>query len=144
MVNLKSFLLIALVFVAFSAGSAPAACPDICIGETLKVSHVSGQVVALWRGGEAPIPNASIKLSQYVNNELQTKFTVTSDEKGYFRIDNVPPGGYEIVVTSQHFHAFGTRLQLKASKSRPSREIVVTLGLGVHDCGSAMVRKIID
>jgi hypothetical protein len=115
---------------------------DICIGETLKVSHVSGHVVALWRGGEEPIPNASIQLRQLINDEWQTKFTATSDEKGFFRIDTVPSGKYEIYVTSQHFHAFGTRVHLKASKSKPTREIVVTLGLGVHDCGSAKVRKI--
>src|SRR5262249_17858044 len=136
MVNPKLFLLITLMFVLCNGKATPAARPDICVGETLKVSHVTGHVVALWRGGEDPIPSASIQLSQYVNDELQTKFTATSDEKGYFQINNVPSGRYEILVRSEHFHAFGTRLQLKASKSKPSREIIVTLGLGVHDCGS--------
>jgi hypothetical protein len=133
--------LVLLVALTLLLCSSPARA-DICIGETLKVSHVSGHVVALWRGGEDPIPNASIQLSQLINDESQIKFTTTSDERGYFRIDNVPSGKYEILVTSQHFHAFGTRLYLKASKSKPSHEIVVTLGLGVHDCGSAVVRKL--
>lgn len=115
---------------------------DICIEETLKVSHVSGHVVALWRGGEEPIPNASIQVRQLINDEWQTKFTAVSDEKGFFQIDNVPSGNYEIYVTSQHFHAFGTRVRLKASQSKPTREIVVTLGLEFHDCGYAKVRKI--
>src|SRR2546423_13802685 len=109
----KLLLLVALTLLLCSS---PARA-DICIGETLKVSHVSGHVVALWRGGEDPIPNASIQLSQLINDESQVKFTTTSDERGYFRIDNVPSGKYEILVTSQHFHAFGTRLHLKASKS---------------------------
>ena len=131
-----------LVGLLFHASANPDVRADICIGETLKVSHVAGHIVALWRGGEDPIPNASIELKELINDDWKTKFTATSDEKGYFRIDNVPSGKYEILVTSQHFHAFGTRLHLKASQSKPTREIVVTLGLGVHDCGSAVVRKI--
>jgi hypothetical protein len=98
--------------------------------------------VALWRGGEEPIPKASIELKAFLNDEWQTKFTTTSDDKGFFRIENVPSGKYALHVTRDNFHSFGTTVHLKASKSVASREIVVTLGIGIHDCGSANVRKL--
>jgi hypothetical protein len=104
---------------------------DTCIADTLKVSHVVGRVVALWRGGEEPIPKASIELKAFLNDEWQTKFTATSDDKGFFRIENVPSGKYELHITRENFHSFRTTVRLKASKSMVSREIVVTFGIGI-------------
>jgi hypothetical protein len=115
---------------------------DICIQEKLKVSHIIGRVVAPWNGGEEPIPKASVLLKVFLNDEWQTKFTTNSDDRGFFRIENVPSGIYELDVRHDNFRTFGTRVDLKSSKSQASREIVVSLGVGFHDCGSADVRKI--
>jgi len=75
---------------------------DTCIQKTLKVSHITGHVMALWRRGEEPIPKASIELKAFLNDEWQTKFTTTSDDKGFFRIENVPSGKYELHVTREN------------------------------------------
>jgi hypothetical protein len=98
--------------------------------------------VALVGNDEQPIPNASIQLRQLVNDDWVTKFTATSNDNGFFRVDNAPSGKYEIYVTATHFHAFGTRVNLNVSKSKPTREIVITLGPGTHDCGTAQVRQL--
>jgi Carboxypeptidase regulatory-like domain len=115
---------------------------DICVADTLKVSHVSGRVVSLWRGGEEPIARAVVELRTFFDDEWHTKFKVGTDEKGTFQIKDVPSGKYEILVTSEHFHGFGTRVKLKASKANSKKEIVVTLGLGLHDCGSARIQRL--
>ena len=115
---------------------------DTCIDHNLKVSHIAGRVVATSSGREEPIPNATIELRQLRNDEWQTKFTVASDDKGFFQIRDVPSGKYDMHVTAQNFHSFATTVRLKASKSSATREIVVTLGIGFHDCGSASVRKL--
>lgn len=139
---MNSRLIIAVALLLSFVSSGHQARADTCIQKPLKVSHVTGHVVALWRGGEEPIPKASIELKVFVNDEWQTKFIATSDDKGFFQIENVPSGKYELHVSRENFHSFGTTVRLKASKSIASREIVVILGIGFHDCGSALVRKL--
>jgi hypothetical protein len=115
---------------------------DICVSDTLKVSHLQGHVVAIWSGGEEPISSALVELREFRDDEWQTKFKVTSDEKGFFRVENVPSGRYELSVKADNFRSFGTRLRMKASKANPKQEIIVTLGVGLHNCGSARIQKL--
>lgn len=115
---------------------------DICVNDPLKVNHIRGRVVADWQGGEEPIANAEVELTEFRADEWQTRAKVGTDEKGFFSLENIPSGKYELLVRAANFNSFGAELRLKNSKSKPDREIVVRLGVGLHDCGSARAQKI--
>src|SRR6266849_488076 len=99
--NVRLIIAVALLLSLTSPGHQARA--DTCIQQTLKVSHITGHVVALWRGGEEAIPKASIELKAFLNDGWQTKFATTSDDKGFFRIENVPSGKYALHVTRENF-----------------------------------------
>ena len=115
---------------------------DICIDENLKVNHIQGHIVAGRLGDEEPIPNAEVELKEFRNDEWQTKVIVKADEAGFFRIENIPSGKYQMFVSAIPFRRFATSIRLKDSKSNPNKEIIIRLGIGEHDCGSAKVQKI--
>jgi hypothetical protein len=141
MVRLILKFLSLLLLLHFAAYYHPVAA-DICISDLLKVNHIQGRVVALWNGGENPIANAEVELKEFWDDEWHTKIKVNTDEQGFFRIDNIPSGKYQMLVSSRVFHSFGAYVSLKSSKSNPDKEIIVSLGMGIHDCGSARVQKI--
>ena len=115
---------------------------DICVSDPLKVKHIQGYVVAAWKGGEDPVPNAEVELQGFHDDEWQSKFKVATDERGFFRIENVPSGKYTMLVKANHFKSFGVEVRLRASKSSPEKEIIVRLGIPGHDCGAARMQKL--
>jgi hypothetical protein len=120
---------------------------DICISEKLKVSAVYGRVIILWDvGPQTPIPGATVELRQEVGDEWQTVAQTTTDDVGRFEIKEVRAGKYEILVKSERFRGWGTRLQVvKGSKSRtPEKEIVVALTpfIGGGHCSEGKVDRI--
>jgi hypothetical protein len=141
MLRVSLIFLSLLLILHAMAGSQPVAA-DICVNEVLKVNHIQGRVVALWKGGEEPIPNAEVELKEFRDDEWHTKIKISADEQGFFNIENIPSGNYQILVSGKVFRSFGANVRLKASKSNPEKEIVVTLGIGIHDCGSARVQRI--
>jgi 5-hydroxyisourate hydrolase-like protein (transthyretin family) len=115
---------------------------DICVGETFRVSRVVGHVTVMWHDTEQPVANVRVELKQPHNDRLETRFTATTNETGWFHFDNVPSGTYQIEFTPEHFYPYGGWIRLKASRSQPKQELVVTVGLGVHFCASAKLRNL--
>src|SRR5687768_1101107 len=97
MFKASSVILSTVLLFQLAAESRPVVA-DVCVHSTLKVNHVQGHVVVNARGFEEPLPEAEVELKKYRNDEWQTKYKVTADENGFFKIADVPSGEYEIHV----------------------------------------------
>lgn len=113
----------ALVMVA-ACGGPPA---PVAVGNTSTVvvpQAIAGKVI----DGKTrePLPGATIVVQVTMNNEVP--LTTVSDERGAFRIDDVPPGPRDVVV----YYTDITNEQHVVVPSVPALAMVFALDLEAH------------
>jgi len=76
---------------------------DVRVGRSTNTYSVSGRVIDLESG--LPIARAGVTFALVRKDQGSSShsFGVQTDDRGEFRLDGFPPGGYSVVATSQYF-----------------------------------------
>lgn len=101
-------------------------------------STISGKVTVGGKGLPGVVVGLVIS-DQYRSNVRPTRFRSTTDEEGYYRITNVPPGTYDVIPASSSYVAIEGRKSLVIGKNETVENFDIAL-----DRGGVITGKVTD
>lgn len=113
----------------------------ICDVYDFRIDTIKGRVISNSPNGDEPIPKAKIELRRISDDlEIIVIKTVFSNENGFFEIDAVPKGEYQLAVSQEELrfiHFFiGINVVKKKNRSKREKSLIIKLGVSViKPCG---------
>jgi hypothetical protein len=119
---------------------------NVCIQRPVRVRHLQGATVAVGGpNGEEPLPGVPIRIEP--RDGRGAAITLTTDVRGGFSLESLPPGHYQLIAESRPFAPLSIHLVLRRTwfwQGRDRRQVMLRFGLDpTTPCGgsSAVVRK---
>lgn len=131
---LLPFLLLSVIYCL------PSFAQSTCPVKTLNVNEVKGKVVSLGKN-EVPVSGTKVELFQ-LNDDALVK-SVLTDEKGFFKIDNVKSGKYRLLVwftiEGETYLKYNLILKVVENQKENNRVVYVRLGMDCFESDAKLI-----